>query len=266
MIVMHDVLAAIVAASRTATAWRQTQVPLVELERRAAARRPAGDVFAARLARRDAVNVIAECKRRSPAKGVLRREYDPASLAAGYAHAGAAAVSVLTEPTCFDGDLAHLEAARAACPAPLLRKDFIVDPYQVVEARASGADAVLLIVAALHQTDLEVLVRLAGDMGLAALVEVHDRDEAARAVDAGARLVGVNCRNLKTLAVEAGVFDAVRPRLDGAAVRVAESGLRSASDVRRLRQNGYDAFLIGEWFMRSDDPAGALARLIEEAA
>lgn len=263
---VHDLLAAIVACARTSVAWRRERVPLAELERQGRDRAPRGDLFVERLARRDSVNVIAECKRRSPAKGILVRDYRPEVIARGYADGGAAAVSVLTEPTCFDGCLEHLAAVRGAVDVPLLRKDFIIDVYQLHEARAFGADAVLLIAAAVGQPELVALLRDAEALGLAALVEVHDRDELARAADAGARAVGVNCRDLRTLVVDTRTFDALAPCAPAGAAFVAESGLTSASDVRRLRAAGYTAFLIGEWFMRSQAPGATLAALIREAS
>lgn len=263
---MHDLLAAIVAGAQTSAAWRRERVPIGDLERLGRDRVPRGGVFEARLGRRDAVNVIAECKRRSPAKGILARDYRPGLIARGYAEGGAAAVSVLTEPTCFDGSLEHLAAVRAAVDVPLLRKDFIVDVYQIYEAWAYGADAVLLIAAAVDQDRLVRLLRDAETLGLAALVEVHDRGELERAAGAGARVIGVNCRNLRTLAVDARTFDDLAPLAPAGATFVAESGLTSAHDVRRLRAAGYSAFLIGEWFMRSDVPGATLARLIREAS
>ncbi len=255
---MDDLLAAIVAGSAAAAAHRRTVRPLSDVEREAARHTPRGDVFAARLARGGGPNVIAECKRRSPAKGVLVRDYDPAAIARCYQAGGAAAISVLTEPTFFDGSLAHLEAVRAAVSIPVLRKDFIVDAYQVAEARAAGADAVLLIVAALPGDRLEVLLAHASAMGLAALVEVHTAEELRRAAGSGARLIGVNSRNLKTLDVDRTVFLDLLAILPAGAVAVAESGLDSAEDVHRLHAAGYQAFLIGEWLMR---PGGQEARL-----
>jgi indole-3-glycerol phosphate synthase len=192
---------------------------------------------------------------------VLTRDYDPAAIARRYEAGGAAAVSVLTEPTFFDGSLAHLEAVRAAVSIPVLRKDFTVDEYQLVEARAAGADAVLLIVAALPQDRLEALLARAFDLGLAPLVEVHTAEELSRAAGAGARLIGVNSRNLKTLDVVGDTFLGLLDRMPSGAIAVAESGLGSDEDVRRLHAAGYPAFLIGEWLMRSDDPASRVHAL-----
>jgi indole-3-glycerol phosphate synthase len=202
--------------------------------------------------------VIAECKRRSPSAGVLRRDYDPVALARAYESAGAAAVSVLTEPTFFDGALEHLTGVRDAVEIPILRKDFVIDVYQVIEARAAGADAILLIVAALDDEALGRLMEEASRQGLAALVEIHDERELARAIAAGARVIGVNNRNLRTLGVDPGAAGRMVDLIPDDAIAVAESGLTSAEDLRRLRDAGYDAFLVGEALVRSADPAVAL--------
>jgi indole-3-glycerol phosphate synthase len=193
---------------------------------------------------------------------VLRWKYDPAAIAVAYERAGAAAVSVLTEPTFFDGDLEHLRAVRAAVGLPLLCKDFVVDPYQIWEARAAGADAVLLIVGALEQPALVDLLGAARQAELDALVEVHDERELDRALEAGADLVGVNNRNLRTLAIDLDTSRRLASRLPAGAVAVAESGLRTAADLRELQSRGYRAFLIGERFMAADDPGAALAALL----
>jgi indole-3-glycerol phosphate synthase len=207
------------------------------------------------------VNVIAECKRRSPSKGVLRDPYDPAAIATAYARGGATAISVLTEPSFFDGSLEHLRAVRSAVSAFLLRKDFIVDEYQLAEAQACGADAVLLIVAALDDAALVRLRERAEARGFAVLVEVHTADELARAGDAGARLVGVNSRNLKTLDVSLEATLELAAAFTPGTVAVAESGIRSHADIARLRAAGYAAFLVGERLMVASDPGAALAAL-----
>jgi indole-3-glycerol phosphate synthase len=261
-----DLLAAIVAATRARVADAQQREPRPALEARAAARRPRGDDFAAALKRAAAVNVIAECKRRSPSRGVLRAAYDPVAIARSYEAAGAAALSVLTEPTFFDGSLAHLEAVRAAVALPLLRKDFIVDPYQIAEAAAAGADAILLIVSALETTTLETLLHDARNRGLAILVEVHTDEELDAALTAGADLVGINNRNLRTLAVDVGLSERLAARLPSTVTAVSESGLRSGADLARLTSLGYKAFLIGERFMTAPDPGAALAGLLREVA
>ena len=214
-----DLLAAIVAGTRRIVQTRREREPEAALARRAEAATPRGALFEQRLSRADTVNVIAECKRRSPSKGVLARSYDPVEIARAYAQGGAAAISVLTEPTFFDGALEHLAAVRAAVDVPLLRKDFVVDAYQLLEARANGADAVLLIVAALDQPVLEDLQARAWDMGLATLVEVHDDQELSRAVASGARVVGVNNRNLRTLAVDVNASDRLAAAMPSACHR-----------------------------------------------
>jgi indole-3-glycerol phosphate synthase len=257
-----DLLHAIVAATRRITDVRRQREPLATLERRAASGTPDGARFERELGMDGRVNVIAECKRRSPSKGVLAADYDPVRIAASYEAGGAAAISVLTEPTFFDGALEHLAAVRVAVGLPLLRKDFIVEDYQLFEARAAGADAVLLIVAALEQRDLEGLQRRAAELGLAVLVEVHDEQELTRAIDAGARVIGVNNRNLRTLSVDVDGSYRLVARIPRSAVAVSESGLKSRAELERLSAAGYRAFLIGERFMTDPDPAGALQKLV----
>ncbi len=208
------------------------------------------------------MNVIAECKRRSPSKGVLRAEYDPVAIATGYERAGAAAISVLTEPTFFDGALEHLAAVRAAVSVPLLRKDFVVSEYQLLEAKAAGADAVLLIVSALSPADLASLHARATAHGLDVLVEVHDAHELQVALDAGARIVGVNNRNLRTLTVDVNASERLIAAMPSNVIAVSESGLKTAEDLRRLRGLGYGAFLIGERLMTAPDPGAALNSLL----
>jgi len=257
-----DLLATIVAATRRVTAVRRAIEPDAVLERRAGEKTPNGAGFQEALTQRERVNLIAECKRRSPSKGVLCERYDPVAIARQYAAGGAAAISVLTEPTFFDGALEHLAAVRAAVQVPLLRKDFIVDEYQLLEARAAGADAVLLIVAGLSQGDLVRLRERATALGLAALVEVHDEHELSRAIDSGARIVGVNNRNLRTLAVDVEASFRLAARMPPGVVAVSESGLQSRADVERLSAAGYHAYLIGERFMTDPDPAAAIATLM----
>jgi indole-3-glycerol phosphate synthase len=254
-------LEAVAASVQTTVASRRARVPIDELARTAAARRPDGRRFREAIARDGRVNVIAECKRRSPARGVLARSYAPGEIARVYERAGAAAISVITEPTFFDGALAHLEAVRAATSLPLLRKDFVLDEYQLYEARAAGADAVLLIVAMLDDRSLGRLARCAADLGLAALVEVHSSLEIEAARDAGADIIGVNSRDLRTLAVDVRVCDALIQQAPRGCVMVAESGMRRREDLERLAACGYRAFLIGEFLMTAPDPAAALAGL-----
>jgi indole-3-glycerol phosphate synthase len=257
-----DLLRTIVAATQQITNTRRAQEPASALERRALARSPRGDRFEAALGMPDRVNVIAECKRRSPSRGVLAAQYDPVAIAKKYEAGGAAAISVLTEPTFFDGALDHLTAVRGAVDLPLLRKDFVVDDYQLLEARAAGADAILLIVAALDQPELIRLQSRARELELAALVEVHDDEELARAIDSGARLIGVNNRNLRTLAVDVTASDRLAAKMPAGIVGVSESGLQTRSDLERLAAAGYRAFLIGERFMTDPNPARAIGELI----
>ena len=261
-----DLLAAIVAATRRMVDVRSANTPIGDLERRAAGVESRTGRLAAALSRTDRVNVIAECKRRSPSRGVLKGDYDPAQVAAGYQRAGAAAVSVLTEPAFFDGPLDHLRAVRNAVDVPILRKDFIIDRYQIVEARAAGADAILLIVAALTPAKLEELHRDAARSGLDVLVEIHDLLELPVALRAGASIVGVNNRNLRTLAVDTEVSRRAIELIPHDVIAVAESGLKTGGELLELATAGYDAFLMGERFMTSEDPGQAFADLLREAS
>jgi indole-3-glycerol phosphate synthase len=263
---VSDLLATIVAATRRIVEVREAREPLAQIAARASARGSGAGRLEAALSDRGRLNVIAECKRRSPSKGVLRAEYDPVAIAKSYASAGAAALSILTEPTFFDGSLDHLAGVRRAVDLPLLRKDFIVSEYQLLEAKAAGADAALLIVAALTPAELRTLLATAGGLGLDALVEVHDAGELARALDAGARIVGVNNRNLRTLDVDVRTSEALIASMPAGILAVSESGLRSADDLRRLRALGYHGFLIGERFMVAADPGAMLKHLIAGAA
>ena len=258
-----DLLAAIVAATQQAVGVARQRRPLAAVERAAGRRAPRASAFRDALVSEDRLRVIAECKRRSPSKGVLRADYRAAEIAVAYERSAAAAVSVLTEPAFFDGALEHLEAVRDAVSIPILRKDFIVTEYQLVEARAAGADAVLLIVAALDDPALGRLLRAATGLGLAALVEVHNGVELARALEAGGEIIGVNNRNLRTLEVD---LDASYSLVDGipeSGVAVAESGIKTGDDLHALRRAGYDAFLVGESFMTQADPGAALANLLQ---
>jgi len=261
-----DILDAIVAATRRIVEVREAREPLRALAQRAEARTPRPGHFHAALARRDRVNVIAECKRRSPSRGVLRAGYEPVAIARQYAAAGAAAISVLTEPTFFDGALEHLAAVREAIDVPVLRKDFIVSEYQLLEARASGADAVLLIVAALPRADLKTLAASAASHGLDVLMEVHDAAELDAAVQGGATIIGVNNRNLRTLAVDVDASERLVAQLPREVIAVSESGLKTRSDLVRLRALGYGAFLIGERLMAAGDPGEELRRLVATPA
>lgn len=254
------VLEDIVAGVRQDVAARQANTSLDDLKARArqqASAKPILDHLAA-----DVVHVIAEVKRASPSKGPLAPIPDPGALAAQYEAGGASVVSVLTEERRFHGSLADLDAVRAAVDIPVLRKDFIVTPYQVWEARAHGADMVLLIVAALEQTVLTSLVERVESLGMTPLVEAHDAEEARRAVDAGARVVGINARNLHTLKVDRATFAAVVGALPDRVAKVAESGVRDAKDVRDYAQEGANAVLVGETLVRSEDPRAAVADLV----
>lgn len=259
-----DLLHAIIAATRVRVANAQAHEPTPALESRARLATPRGNAFHGALTRAGRLNVVAECKRRSPSRGVLRAAYDPVAIAKGYAAAGAAALSVLTEPMFFDGSLQHLADVRAAVTIPLLRKDFIVDRYQILEAVAAGADAVLLIVAALDDDDLRRLGEEARAWGLATLVEVHSEEELERALATGAAIVGVNNRNLRTLEVDVDLSQRLAPRIPSSVVAVSESGLKTPADVTRLGALGYCAFLMGERFMTTPDPGAALAGLLAE--
>ena len=266
-----DLLATIVAATRRIVEVREQREPLSALAARAERREAPTGRFRAALAGdspqagpgQALPRIIAECKRRSPSRGVLRPDYDPVAIATAYEKAGAAAISVLTEPTFFDGTLDHLQAVRGAVGIPVLRKDFVVSEYQLLEARAAGADAVLLIVAALDSRALAALHGRAVALGLDVLVEVHSADELSIAADAGARIVGVNNRNLRTLEVDVTASESLAARMPGGMVTVSESGLQTAADLMRLRQLGCDAFLIGERFMTAVDPGQALRALLD---
>lgn len=261
-----DLLATIVAATRQAVRDRERTVPESVLASRVPAERDGKDRFEAALSAAGRPNVIAECKRRSPSRGILRADYRPEAIATAYKRNGAAAVSVLTEPTFFDGSLDDLRAVRAAVDIPVLRKDFIVTPYQLLEAAAAGADAVLLIVAALEDAELVALHTRAGELGLGVLVEVHDTGELDRAARAGATVVGVNNRNLRTLVVDVEASHRLAARMPAGVVGVAESGLRTSADLARLGAAGYRAFLIGETFMTAPDPGTALRDLLAGAS
>jgi indole-3-glycerol phosphate synthase len=260
-----SVLDAIVARTRARVERERARRPLDTLVRAAGEAGPVRP-FAAALTRTGRVNVIAEHKRRSPSKGAIREDLAPADVARGYEAAGAAAVSVLTDEEHFGGTLAHLVLARGAVGVPVLRKDFVVDAWQVWEARAASADAVLLIVAALGDDELGHLLSTAREAGVAALVEVHDGRELERAAAAGAEVIGVNNRDLRTLEVSLETSLSLAPRIPRGTVAVAESGIRSGADIRRLREAGFAAFLVGERLMSAPDPGEALRALIEEAA
>jgi indole-3-glycerol phosphate synthase len=251
-----SVLDDIVAGVREDLTRRRAEAPETDLRARILEVPPTLDPLPA--FRRPGSSVIAEVKRRSPSKGDLAEIPDPGALAAAYQRGGAAAVSVLTEERRFGGSLADLDAVRAAVDVPVLRKDFVVDHYQLLEARAHGADLALLIVAALPGDQLRSLYDRAVELGLTPLVEVHDEPEAERAVGLGAALVGVNARNLKTLEVDPATFGKVAPLLPDGVVTVAESGITSPEDVRRFIGEGADVVLVGEALVRGGDPEGAV--------
>jgi indole-3-glycerol phosphate synthase len=254
-----DLLQTVVAAARKSAQERERACGKATVDAASQAT-PQGDRFAGALTA-PGVPIIAECKRRSPSRGVLRASYDPVAIASAYQAHGAAALSVLTEPTFFDGSLDHLRAVRAAVALPILRKDFVVEEFQILEAAAAGADAVLLIVAALDVAALRPLMARAQAIGLATLVEVHNRAELDAALEAGATIIGVNSRNLRTLAVDPAVFAELAPHIPDNVTAVAESGLRAGEDLARNKRLGYDAFLVGERFMADPDPGSALGRL-----
>jgi len=253
----------ILARTRLDLAARRANAPLAQLTA-AAASAPAPRGFAAGLRRgRDTLGIatISEFKRKSPSAGWMGEAADLPRTVRAYTAGGASALSVLTDGPFFGGALADLATARGACPLPALRKDFIVDRYQIVEARAAGADAILLIVAALDHASLMSLRREAESLELDALVEVHDGDELDRAIAAGADVIGVNNRNLRTLEVDLEASDRLAARMPAHVVAVAESGLRSREDIDRLAARGYHAFLVGEQLMTAADPGAALGAL-----
>lgn len=256
----RSVLETIVDGVREDLAAREALVSLDEIKRRSAAAPSPRDVLAA--LRHPGIGVIAEVKRRSPSKGSLAAIPDPADLAVAYAEGGARVISVLTEERRFGGSLADLAAVRAAVNIPVLRKDFIVTPYQVHEARAYGADLVLLIVAALEQQVLHALLDRVESLGMTALVEVHTEEEADRALEVGAKVIGVNARNLHTLEVNRATFGQIAPGLPSGVLRVAESGVRGPGDLLTYAGWGADAVLVGEGLVTSGDPRAAVASLV----
>lgn len=260
MSVLDDLL----VGTREDLAARQAALPLAAVKEHAAVRAPALDGYTA--LRQPGVSVIAEVKRASPSRGQLAPIADPAALAEDFQAGGAAVISVLTERRRFGGSLEDLDAVRARVAVPLLRKDFVVSSYQVWEARAHGADLVLLIVAALEQEALISLVERTGSLGMTALVEVHDEDELARALAAGARVLGVNARDLKTLEVDRGVFGRLAPAIPAGVVKVAESGVRGPHDLLAYAAHGADAVLVGEGVVTGGNPRQAVADLVTAGA
>lgn len=260
---MAAVLERIVAATRARVAESKRTADLPELERRAEQHVPRGFRQSLVTKGRDGIAVIAELKKASPSKGLIRADFRPVELARELESAGAAALSVLTDAEFFQGSLENLWNASAAVSIPCLRKDFMVDEFQMLEARANSADAVLLIVAALTSDELVRLGRAARSQGLDILCEVHDREELERALEAGFALIGVNTRDLKTFKVDLQTAFELASEFPANVVRVAESGIRSGEDIERLRAAGYHGFLVGESLMRSDSPGAALRELMQ---
>jgi indole-3-glycerol phosphate synthase len=263
---MSTHLEIILASTRARVAAAKERVPAADLEKRADAHRPRG--WAAALRRQAAVGpaVIAEIKKASPSKGLIRKDFEVEWLARRLRTGGAAALSVLTDEPYFQGSLRNLELASAATPLPCLRKDFMVDEYQIVEARAHRGDAILLIAAALTGEEMKRFAKAARGQGLDVLVEVHTGEELDRALDAlgetGADAIGVNNRDLKSFAVSLETSLELVDRMPAGVVRVTESGIATQEDLTRLRTAGFDAFLIGESLMRQQDPGAALAALL----
>ena len=259
---MPTQLETILAHTRQELAARRAAADLAALERQTAARKPRGFEAALRAAAKHGPAIIAELKKASPSRGLIRADFDPVALAISLQAAGATALSVLTDREFFQGSLENLTRASAAVKIPCLRKDFIVDAFQIVEARAAGADAILLIVAALTDSELRSLYAEAKRMELDVLCEVHDAADLDRAVSLGFTIIGVNSRNLHTMQVDPkGQIELAR-KLPKNVVRVAESGIRTQADMARMAAAGYDAFLIGESLMREPDPAATLAGLL----
>lgn len=261
---MQDILQKIVARKREEIAAGQAARPLATLECEAAAAPPVRDFVGALRGKiaRGVPAVIAEAKKASPSKGVIRAEFDPAAIAAQYERGGAACLSVLTDRDFFQGAPEYLIAARAACALPVLRKDFIIDAWQIYEARAMGADAILLIAAILSAEEMQALEATAHRLGMAVLVEIHSETELDAALALRTPLVGINNRNLKTFAVDLAHTRALVARIPADRIAVAESGIHSREDIATLRTAGLPAFLIGEAFMRTPDPGHTLAQFI----
>jgi indole-3-glycerol phosphate synthase len=259
------ILADIVAATRHKVRESGSRADLRVLERQAAAHVPRGFRNALASASKTGIAIIAELKKASPSRGLIRADFDVAKLARQLEQGGAAALSVLTEEDFFQGSLANLQAASANVSIPCLRKDFIVDEFQLLEARASCADAVLLIVAALSGDELNLLARRARELQLDVLCEVHDEAERQRALDAGCDLIGVNSRDLKTFNISLDTAMRLIKQIPDNVLTVAESGIESGSDIGRLKAAGFDAFLIGETLMKTPVPGNALENLLAAA-
>jgi indole-3-glycerol phosphate synthase len=258
-------LEAIVAATRRALSLRRHGCDLRLLERAAASHQPRGFRKQLLRASHSGIAIIAELKKASPSRGLIRADFRPSELAPEVQHAGAAALSVLTDEEFFQGSLEYLREASSCTSLPCLRKDFILDDFQIVEARANCADAILLIVAALEQEELVSLAGAARAQRLDVLCEVHDEQELHRALDAGCDLIGVNSRDLRTLDVNLETAFGLVEKMPEECIRVAESGIQSGADLARLRSAGFDAFLIGESLMKAEHPGKALEKMLEEA-
>ncbi len=255
----------IIAATRQRVSETRRSANVRELERLAAKHKPRGFRRVLERAAKRGIAVIAELKKASPSKGLIRADFDPRRLARELAEAGAAALSILTDAEFFQGSLENLSAASKATRLPCLRKDFIVDEFQILEGRAYRADAVLLIVAALAPRDLTRLVRFAGDFGVDVLCEAHDEGELKRALDAGCGLIGVNSRDLRSFQVDLNTAIRLGKMIPKNVMGVAESGINSGQDIGRLRAEGYQAFLVGESLMKAASPGEALKGLLAEA-
>ncbi len=264
---MADILQRILAVKAQEISAAQVRVPLAEMQALARAAAPARD-FAGALRAKIAAGrpaVIAEVKKASPSKGVLREQFDPAEIAATYERHGAACLSVLTDSQFFQGKLDDLKAARGACRLPVLRKDFMMDPYQVYEARAAGADCILLIVAALEAGRMRELEAAAQDLGMAVLVEVHDGAELAAALTLKTPLIGVNNRNLRTFETTLETTLDLLEKIPAERLVITESGILKPQDVKKMRAHAVHGFLVGEAFMRAADPGAELERLFGRA-
>ena len=265
---MADILQRILAVKAQEVEAARREVPAEEMRARALAAPPPRDFLGAlqRRVRAKQPAVIAEIKKASPSKGLLREHFDPAAIARSYERHGAACLSVLTDRQFFQGAPEYLQAVRAACALPVLRKDFIIDPYQVDEARAMGADCILLIVVALEDAQMRALERRAHELGMAVLVEVHDAEELERALALETPLLGINNRNLRTFDTRLETTLNLLPRIPAGRLVVTESGIATREDVERMRDHEVHAFLVGEAFMRADDPGAALQTLFALAA
>src|SRR5271155_2029596 len=261
----QNILDRIVEARRASVAHRKRVLPDVALKMAVEKKVAPPRDFPGALTRAGKINIISELKKASPSRGLIREEYAPAVLAASLEEAGAAALSVLTEEDFFSGSLADLKEASRVTKIPILRKDFIVDPWQVWETRAAGADSFLLIAAVLHDAELRALLDLGRTLKMEALVEVHSREELARVLDAGARIIGVNNRDLHNFKVRLETSLELIEQIPDDCVAVSESGLRTHEDLVRLQRAGFDAFLSGEHVMQSADPAAALRALLAPA-